>query len=67
MILIINNKNKEYPEDIKLQDLIAFQEAEINNPLGVMCAVNGILVNPPYDYVLSEHDNIRILPIPQGG
>ncbi len=67
MILIVNNKELEYPKDILLEHVIRSQEPGINDPRTVLCALNGTLVNAPFNYVLSELDNIRILPIPAGG
>ncbi|HQP24272.1 MAG: ThiS family protein [Chloroflexi bacterium ADurb.Bin120] len=67
MKLIINNKEREFPEDITLQEIIQSLEPEINDPKTVLCVLNGTLVNSPFNYVLSEHDIIRVLPIPQGG
>jgi len=67
MILIVNTRKKEYPEGMTLLELIATMGPEMNDPRGVLCALNGTLVNPPYDYVLSEMDEIRIFPIPEGG
>ncbi len=67
MNLLVNNEKKEYPDSISLENLISFQEPGINDPKAVLCVINGTLVNPPYNFVLSEMDSIRILPIPQGG
>lgn len=67
MILIINNKEKEYPEEILLEQVIKSLEPGIDDPKAVLCALNGTLVNAPYNYVLSDLDNIQVLPIPAGG
>lgn len=67
MNLVINNEEREFPEGITLQEIILSLEPEINDPRSVLCVLNGTLVNPPFNYVLSELDTIRVLPIPQGG
>ena len=67
MILVVNKKTMDFPDHITLREIILSQESNINSPEGILCVLNGILVNPPYDYILSDGDNILIMAIPSGG
>jgi hypothetical protein len=67
MILIVNKVQREYPEGISLPELIKAEEPEIGDPRDVLCALNGTLVRPPYNYVLSDMDSVQIAPVPAGG
>lgn len=67
MNLIVNKEKKEYPDSISLEKLISYQRPGINDSKAVLCVINDTLVNPPYNFVLSELDSIQILPIPEGG
>jgi len=68
MILSINNKLKDYPENFLLRDIVASTEVNFHYLNGSMlCTLNGKIINSPYDFELKEMDQIMILPIVQGG
>ena len=67
MKLVINKKKCELPQGVTLLDLIHAQKSPLNDPRGVLCIVNGRISSPPYEHVLGEGDEVRILVIPSGG
>jgi sulfur carrier protein ThiS len=67
MILVVNKKKRQLPRGVTLLELIHTQKSPLNDPGAVLCIVNGRISSPPYEHVLCEGDEVRILVIPEGG